>query len=475
MWRLFERFGAQIVTFIVTIILSRILDPEVYGTIALIEVIIGILTVFVDSGLGASLIQKKDADDLDYSTIFYFNLLCSTVIYLIVFLVSPLVAKYYNNESIAVYLRVLSLILIIYGIKNIQIAYVSKHMIFKRFFYATLIGTILSAIIGIALAYAGKGIWALIFQTLSNAFFDTCILWITVKWRPKAMFSFQRLKGLFSYGWKILLSSFINTLYGNIRSLIIGKMYTSSDLAFYNKGESMPKLFVGNIDSSLNSVLFPSFSKIQDDLTQLKSTMRKSMQVCIYIIAPMVIGISAVAEPLIRVLFTEKWLPAVPYLRIFCITYMFYPLHTANLNAINAIGRSDIFLKLEIIKKIVGLIALASTMWFGVIAMAYSLLFTNIASQIINSWPNKKLLNYGYLEQLKDILPSILLSVVMGFVVNTIQLLHLNDIITLCIQVPLGVVFYFGMSKLLKIDAFEYLIETVRPVLNKIVKKEKEV
>lgn len=470
-WRLAERFGAQGVALVVSIILARLLVPEVYGTIALVTVFTQILNVFVDSGFGNALIQKKDADDLDFSTVFYFNIAVCLLLYAGVFLAAPWIARFYNDLALTPVVRVLSLTLIISGVKNVQQAYVSRTMQFKRFFFATLGGTIGAAVIGIAMAYFGFGVWALVAQQIFNATVDTLILWITVKWRPKWMFSWQRLKGLFSFGWKLLASSLLDTVYSDLRQLIIGKLYTSSDLAQYNRGKQLPDLLVNNIDTSINSVLLPAMSQVQDDSARVKSMTRRAMKTSTYVIAPIMMGLAFTAEFIIRLLLTEKWMPCVPFLRIFCITYMFYPVHTANLNAIKAMGRSDLFLKLEIVKKVVGLIVLLSTMWFGVMAMAYSLLFTSITSQIINSWPNKKLLDYSYPEQIRDILPGILLAVLMGCCVYPIQWLGLPDVVTLLIQVPLGAAIYIGVSAVLRLDSYKYVMKEIQPYLKKMSRK----
>ena len=470
-WRFAERCGAQLVTFIVSIVLARILSPEDYGQIALITVFTTIMQVFVDSGLGLALIQKKDADDLDFSSVFYFNFAVCLVLYAVMFVAAPFIASFYKDTTLTPIIRVISLTIVISGVKGIQQSYVSRNMLFKRFFFSTLGGTIFSAFLGIGLAYAGFGVWAIVAQQLSNTTIDTLILWLTVKWRPKKMFSWKRLKSLLSFGWKMLVSSLLDTVYNNIRSLIIGRMYSSSDLAYYNQGKQFPHTIVDNIDSSIDSVLLPSMSSAQDDSVRVKVMARRSIKISTYIMAPMMMGLAFCAVPIVKLVLTDKWLPCVPFLRIFCITYMFYPIHTANLNAIKAMGRSDYFLKLEIAKKIVGLGLLFSTMWFGVLAMAYSLLVNSVLSQIINSWPNRKLLNYGYLEQLKDILPGIALAVFMGFCVSLIGLLHLSNGITLLIQIPFGAAVYIGMSAVLHLESYEYLLDMVRQLLKKIVKK----
>lgn len=461
-WRFLERCGAQGVTFIVSIVLARLLDPTVYGTVALVTIFTTIMQVFVDSGMGNALIQKKDADDLDFSSVFYFNMAMCSVLYLIMFFAAPFIASFYRMPELTAIVRVLSLVVVISGVKNVQQAYVSRHLMFKRFFFSTLGGTIGAAVIGIAMAYLGFGVWALVAQMLFNAAVDTTILWITVKWRPKKMFSFQRLKSLFSYGWKLLVSSLIDTVYNDLRQLIIGKKYSSGDLAYYNQGKKFPQLIVTNINTSIDSVLLPTMSKAQDDMAAVRSMTRRAIKTSTFLMMPAMIGLAVCAEPLVQLILTEKWLPCVLFLRIFCITYAFYPIHTANLNAIKAMGRSDLFLKLEIIKKTVGIIAILITMWISVQAMAYSFLVTTILNQIINSWPNKKLLNYSYLEQIKDMMPQILLSLGMGAAIYAVSFLHLSASLTLLIQIPLGVLVYWGGSRIFHVESYTYIIEMVK-------------
>lgn len=470
-WRFAERSSAQLVTFVVSIVLARILMPEDYGQIALVTVFTNIMQVFVDSGLGTALIQKKDADDLDFSSVFYFNFAACITLYILMFILAPFIANFYNDVSFIPIIRVSSLAIVISGVKGIQQSYVSRNMLFKRFFYATLGGTIFSAFLGIGLAYTGFGVWAIVAQQLSNTTIDTLILWLTVKWRPKKMFSLERLKQLISFGWKMLASSLLDTVYNNLRSLIIGKIYSSVDLAYYNQGDKLPSVIISNINTSINSVLLPTMSNAQDDHLRIKAMTRRAIKTSTYIMAPLMMGLAFCAEPIVRLILTDKWLPCVPFLRIFCITYMFYPIHSANLNAVTAMGRSDLFLKLEIAKKIVGMTLLLSTMWFGVMAMAYSLLVSSVTSQIINSWPNRKLLNYRYWDQLKDILPSITIAIFMGCCVNLVGLLHLSNAATLLIQIPMGAVIYIGASAALHLESYEYLMGMIRPVLKKIARK----
>lgn len=466
-WRFFERCGAQIVAFFVSIVLARLLDPSVYGEIALIMVFISILQVFVDSGLGSALIQKKNADDTDFSSVFYFNILVCVALYMLLYVAAPLIADFYHIPELTPVVRVLGLTLIVSGIRNVQQAYVSRNLIFKKFFFATIGGTLGSAVVGIAMAYKGFGVWSLVGQQLTNVTLGTLILWLIVRWRPKFLFSFQRLKGLFNYGWKLLVSALLDTGYNQLRQLIIGRIYTAKDLAFYNQGNHLPYIIVSNINSSIDSVLLPAMSAEQDDKERVRAMTRRAISISTYIMMPMMMGFAVCAEPLVRLVLTDKWLPCVPFLRIACFSFAFWPVHTSNLNAIKALGRSDLFLKLEIVKKIVGLIAILATMYISVMAMAYSLLVTGILCQVINSWPNKKLLGYDYLAQLKDMLPQILLSCVMGAAAYSVSLVGLNDALTLILQVIVGVLVYVAISVVFKIESFDYIFNMIRKVAKK--------
>lgn len=457
MWRLAERFGAQIVQLIVSIVLARLLAPEAYGTVTLVIVITNIFQVFVDSGLANALIQKKNADDLDFSSVFYFNVIWCLILYGFIYFSSPFIANFYNNPELTSITRVLGLTIIISGLKNVQQAYVTRTLQFKKFFFSTLIGIIISAIIGIIMAVLGFGVWSLVVQKVLNILIDTIILWLTVQWRPIKMFSFSRLKELISFGWKLLLSSLLDTVYTNLRSMIIGKIYNEESLAYYNQGNQLPNILAININSAIDSVLFPVMSKEQNNIQIIKSMTRRAIKMSTYIMTPIMIGLLFTADNVIKIIFTDSWLQCVPYLRIFCITYIFYPIHTANLNAIKAIGKSDIFLKLEIIKKGIGLILLLLSMNKGVMAIAYSFLVSSFASQIINSWPNRKLLNYSYIEQMIDILPNVLLSLIMGIIVYAVGLLSINTYIKLFLQIIIGIIIYFFGSIISKNESFDYL------------------
>lgn len=466
-WRFSERIGAKLISVVVNLILARILAPELYGTVAIVLVFTEILQVFVESGFGTALIQKKDADDLDFSSVFFFNLTMSVLLYVLLFAFAPLISRLYGRPELLKIIRVVGLILIIAGVRNVQQAYVSRNMLFKRFFFSTLGGTVVSAVVGIFMAVKGFGVWAYVTQYLLNNLVGTLILWFTVKWRPVARFSLERLKGLFSYGWKLLVSSLLNIVSDKLRPLIIGYRFSPADLSFYNEGLLFPNLIVDNVNSSIDSVLLPALSQQQDSAEQVKTMTRRAIQISSYIMWPLMIGLFVCAEPLVSLLLGQDWLPCVPFVRIFSLYYALFPIHTANLNAIKAMGRSDIFLRLEIVKRVLDLVFVVSTVFIGVRAMAYGLLIQGVLCLFINSYPNSKLCGYAFSQQLRDIIPAFLLAAAMGLLVWLISLAGFGSLVTLILQVLTGAVFYIAASVILKLDTFNYLLGIVKKMLHR--------
>lgn len=471
-WRFFEKCSVQIVSFIVSLIIARILGPEVYGVVALVEVFIGILTIFIDSGFSIALVQKKDAGDLEFSTMFYLNIIMSVILYLFLFFSAPLLSSFYEIDNLTLVIRILGITILISAIKSIQTAYVTKHMKFKLFFFSTFGGTFVSAIVGVVMALTGFGVWALVFQYLINNFIDTLILSFTISWKPKRIFSWESFKSLFSFGGKILISRMVDKIYQSSRQLVIGKMFTKSDLAFYNKGEVFPNVLVGNVNQSIESVLFPVMTEIQDDPAQLKNVAKRSLKVSTFVIMPMMTGLAVCAEPLVSLILTEKWLPCIIFIRILCISYAFYSVHSTNINVINALGKSSLVLKLEIIKVIIGMLILFISMWFGVLYIALGFLVVDFICQLINALPNKKLINYGYFEQVKDIVPNIIISLIMGALVYLINFLPLHDFFKLLIQIPLGIGLYICFSVIFKFESYNYIKDILVTKFNSSIKRE---
>lgn len=471
-WKFLERGGVQGVQFVVQIILARLLSPNDYGITGLIVVFISIANIFIQSGLGSALVQNIYSTQEDYSSVFFLNIIIAVIMVVILYFSAPFIAEFYNMSILMVVLRVQSLVLIINSFSIVQNAILQKKMQFKKLFFASINGMIFSGVIGIVLAINNAGVWALVVQQLINSFIITIILWFTISWRPTFVFKISRVKKLFNYGSRLLCSSLIDTLYKNIYPLIIGKMYTQSDLGYYNRGNQIPNILVNNLNGSIQGVMFPAFSEYQTVPQKLKQILRRSIVTSCFLVFPLMLGLLAVAKPLTVLMLTEKWLSSVPFMQISCVMYAMWPIHTANLQAINALGRSDIFLKLEIIKKSLTVIVLIITIPMGIYQMMWGSALTSVVSTAINAWPNKRLLNYSYFEQVKDILPSLILSLIMCALCFSVFLLHLGTWATLVIQIIAGAAFYITSAWLFKLECFTYLLNTIRSGLKS--RKEKK-
>lgn len=458
-YKFLERCGCQGVSFIVQIVLARLLDPTDYGVLTLLTIFITISQVFVQSGFNTALIQRKDVTEKDYSSVFYLSLSIALILYVILFFSAPFIADFYDMPQLKNVLRVLAIILIPGAFNSIQNAKIAKEMKFKELMYCTLGSVIISGAVGIVMAYLGYGVWALVGQQLSNQVSICIIMMLVVKWRPMLIFEIKRVKVLFSFGWKLLCSNLMSNIYNELRSLVIGKKYNSATLGYYNRGKQFPTLIVNNIDGSIQSVMLPALSKEQDNKERVKSMMRRSIVTSSFVIFPLMAGLAAVAEPLISLVLTDKWLPCVPYLRVYCFIFAFYPINTANLQALNAQGRSDQFLKLEIIKKCYGILILLITVFCFKTPLAIALggAVSSLISCFVNASPNKKLLNYSYLEQMKDLFPSMGIAAIMGIIVYGISFLALPSLLKLIIQVLLGVIIYVGLAWIFKLECFIYL------------------
>ena len=413
------------------------------------------------TGFGEALVQKKDADELDFSTVFFCTLSLSIVIYIILFIGAPYIAEFYHTKEIILVLRILSIKIVLSSIATVQHAYVQKRMIFKKFFFSTLGGTVISGILGIVLAYSGFGVWALVFQYLTNTIIDILVLLKTVPWHPRLIFSVERAKQLMDFGWKLVFSNLINVVYNESRSLIIGRSYSSADLAYYNKGNQIPSLAITNIDTAIGNVVFPAMSAAEDK-ERLKAIGRRAMKTTSYIIFPIMIGLIVVSRPLILLLLTDKWSNSIIYMQILCLYWMTQPIQTTNWQIIKAIGRSDLCLKLEILKKAIGITMVVIAMYFGVFAIAVSAAIFGIISMVINILPNKSLIDYSIKEQLLDIFPALISAVIMGVGVYFISYLSLPVIIQFAVQIIFGAIIYVGISYVFKVESFEYILSIVK-------------
>lgn len=460
-----ERGGTQGIQFVVQVVLARLLIPKQFGTIAIVMVFITLARVFIESSFNTALIQKKDADEIDFSSVFYLSIIIAGVMYVIIYVTAPIISSFYYDPILVPVLRILSVTLFFGAFNSIQNAYIARHMMFKRLFFSSLGGIIISGVVGILAAYQGYGVWALVAQQLVNQLVISVIMFFTVKWRPLAVFSIDRVKILFSFGWKLLFSSLLDTIYRELRTLIIGRTYSPVMLGYYNRGEMFPKVIVTNINGSIQTVLLPAMAAHQDNKRRVKNLMRRSIMTSSFILFPVMLGMAIISEVLVEFILTDKWLSSVPFLQIFCISYALMPIHTANLQAINAMGRSDIFLKLELIKKVIGVFILVVSIPLGIYAIAIGMIASGVVSSFINAYPNKRLLDYSYFEQIRDILPSLLISLIMGSVVYGLKFIDIDTWQVLLLQITLGVIIYIGLAKLFKLESFNYLLTTINQLL----------
>ena len=465
-WTYAERILAQMISLIVTIVLARIISPDEYGIIAIVSIFINIADTFAISGLGNALIQKKEADHLDFSSVFYFNTVFSLFLYIVLFFAAKPIAFFYNNVTLIPVLRIMSIRIPIAAINSVQQAYVSRRMEFKRFFWATLFGTLVSAIIGIMMAYKGFGVWSLVSQYMSNTIIDTIVLWCVVRWRPRWEYSWTRMGALFSYGWKVLATSLLITVYGNIQDLVIGKKFSTEDLAYSNKGRQFPNLIASNVNTSISKVLFPAMSSVQDERPKIKALTRKSISMGTYILSPILVGLAAISESFVSIFLTEKWLPCVPYLQIMCLVFLLQPIQTASIQAMKALGKSDIYLKLEIIKKLGGIVILITSIFcfHSVLAIVVGSLIAEIFSTVVNLPINKNLLNYSYREQLNDIIETLFISLLMLLIVRIIGSFIVQKYMKFIIQIIVGGLSYIALSSFNKNINYLYLKNLVKDI-----------
>ncbi len=424
MWTLMEKLSTQAVQFVVGMILARLLTPNDYGTVSLTAIFFAIANVLVDGGFGNALIQKKDADDLDFNSVFYLNLFMSVLVYMILFFAAPWISVFYKTPELTAIVRVSAICFLFNAVNAIQNAELTKKMLFHLSFRVSLITCFTSAVCGITLAFMGFGVWALVWSSLITGLVGVVSRWFIIAWRPKMVFSFQRLKPLFSYGWKMAVSGLLDRIFVNLNGLLIGKFYTRSDLAYVNKGQSLPSLAMNEVDATLGRVSFPALVLLQDDKAKLRDAMRRMIQCSTFLVFPLMVGVASCSYSLIRLLYGEQWIPAVPYMMLACFSFALYPFHTINLRGIMVLGRSDVFLKLEIIKKSLKLLIILVAFRYGVFAfMAASAFALGPLSLLINAWPNRKLLGYTIEMQLRDVLPTALICIVEAAAVWGIDLL----------------------------------------------------
>ena len=416
LWQGLDRLGCIGTRFVISIILARLLSPREFGVIAIMMVFINLCNVFIDSGFSLALIQKKDATEQDCSAVFFINIIMAIILYLIIYAFAPTIARFYQNTNIIKYLRILAIVFVIRSFSLVQSTLLSKKMLFKFNFRINVVAIILSGLAGVTLAYMGFGVWSLIFQSLAKAFITGCFLWYFVRWHPIMSFSWRSLKDLYGFGWKIFISGLLNTLYNNLYSLTIGKLFNLETLAYYNRGRHFPRVGMDTLNMVFSSVIFPGFASIQNDRMRMRNVAERGLKSVIFLTTPILCCLLVVSKQVVLILLGEKWLPSVPYMQLCCVSFLFYPLHTLNIQIINACGRSDVFLILEIIKKVQAIIIIFITYRFGVMAMVWGMVLSVPFVFIENAWMNGKLISYSCWQQLWHILPYFTVGAFSGLV-----------------------------------------------------------
>lgn len=463
-WQGLERVGSYGISFIVSIVLARRLSPEEFGVIAIMMVFITLSNVFIDSGFSTALIQKKDMEEADCCSVFYINIVMSFVLYGILYLVSPYIAKFYETEALTLYLHVFSLVIIIRSFSLVQNALLRKRMLFHLSFRISWEALITSGIVGITMAYSGCGVWSLIAQQLTNAFVTVILQWYWVKWRPQWMFDWKRTKELFNFGWKMFCSNFLDTLYKDIYSIIIGKIADLKTLSFYDRGKQYPQLGMNIINSTIGAVMLPAFSELQNDTEKTKMLAQRGLKNTMFIVTPMLAFLFVFADSITILLLTEKWLPSVIFIRLCCISFFFWPFHTMNLQIITAYGHSDVFLILEIIKKIQEIVIIAITYRFGVVTMVAAGAVMGVVGMFENAWYNRKLIDYAPWQQLWDIAPIVFISTVSSSLCALATASFQSIILKLFLGMIVFGVLFWGLS---------FVTKTIPIELIQILKRER--
>ncbi|MBQ7373246.1 MAG: lipopolysaccharide biosynthesis protein [Clostridia bacterium] len=465
-WKGAERISAQLVSTIVSIVLARILTPDDYSIVSIVAIFFAFCNIFITGGLSSALIQKKDADELDYSTVLVANIVLATVLFLIMFFIAPFIAQVYNKTILIPVIRVMSVTFFINGYKSIVTANISSNLQFKKFFHSTIWGTIVSAVIGVVMALKGFGAWALVAQQITSAFVGTIILTFTTKLKCKFRFSFARFRTLFKYGGKLFLASTITVAYNEIRPIIIGINYSGSELAYYKKGEMFPSLLNSITSNTISSTLFPAMSKVQDSKATILNIMRRYFKTGSFVIFPLMLGFLAVAENFVRIVLTEKWLFCVPYIQVFCIVYMLDLIQIGNIQAIQSMGHSGYILIMEIIKKSIYFLIVLLFVFFveGPLWLAASSILCSLVATAVNTFPNRRLLNYGYLQLLKDIFPNLIPAIIMCGVVYLMNFLEINIFLLLVTQVAVGGCVYIALTLITKNESLFYVFDLVKSI-----------
>ena len=470
-WKAVERVFLQIVNAVTPIVLARILTPDDFGIIAILSVFISIAHTLVHNGLGNAIIQKKDSDDIDASTVFYAQLAISFICYFVLYFSAPYIAKFYNNSDLTVMLRVMSISLVIGALGAMQVTILKKKMLFNKSFISTGLSTVAYGAVGIGCAYLKFGAWSLVYANIAQSTVLSLSSIIVIKWLPKLEFSFNRLKQLFAFSWKLTVGWLIGTIHQDLYTLVVGKRFSNAILGYYNRALSFPHIFSKTITEVVDGVMFPALSTIQDDKEQLRQMTRKLMSVNAFVIFPVFLGLSAVAKPLVILLLTKKWLPSVPMMQIMCVTLALNSLNNSNMQVFNSMGRSDIFMKFEMIKRSISIGLLIVASFISIYAVILVLLCMAILSNMMNAYQNNKLLGYKYSQIIRDVLPSFITAIIMAlityFVGILLEKLNLHYVAILAIQLSVGALVYVIIAYLAKIESLTDVIGIIKGIIKK--------
>ena len=461
-WSAIDRFSSQGVQFVFSILIARMLLPKDYGIVAMLDIFLAISRTFIDSGFCTALIRKTDRTESDFSTVFYFNVFISIVLYLILWFISPIIAEFYDIPLLERITKIIALTLIFGALSAVQGVHLSIKIDVKSRALISICTTITTGIVGLWLAYSGYGVWALVAQSVISSTMRCLLMWIVVRWMPRLIFSWSSFKNLFGFGSKLLISSLVDTIYNNVYTLVIGKVFTANSLGVYSKASSLANYPSSNITNVLHSVMFPVLSSIQNDLSRLRSAYIKFLRLSAFVVFPLMIGLASLADPVIRFLLTDKWIGAVPFLRMISFALMWYPIHSINLNILQVTGRSDYFLRVEIFKKILGVIILCITIPYGLYAMCLGRIITSIFCLPINTYYTKKIIGYGLVDQIKDLWPLFVHSIIMGLVSygasSIIDSLYLKVIV----GVSIGALYYFIIAYVAKFPEMNELLAILK-------------
>lgn len=465
-WTFADSFFIKGITFVASLILARILGPKEFGLIGMISIFIAIGISLVDSGLAASIIRTKDPDSRDYSTVFYTNLAISIVVYLILFFSAPLIADFYNQQILINLIRVYCLSFVISAFSAIQLAILNKEMLFKKIVIYNLPSTIIGVFVGILLGYLGYGAWSIVWMYLTTQVIMSFLLWIFTKWKPEFIFSKEKLKFHYNFGYKLMLSGLLDKVFKNIYNVVIGKYFSVQTLGYFDRAKAFNDYPSYTLTSVISKVTYPLLSKLQDDKKRIALIYRKLLQFTFFITAPVMLGAAAIAKPLFLLVLGEKWLHAVPFFQILSLAAMLYPIHAFNINVFKVYGRSDLFLKLEIIKKAIVVIALIISINFGIIALVWSVVFTSFISLLINTHYSKDIIKYSTKQQLLDMLPIFIFSGLVFFSIKTIINLLEDGGYNLYLQISTsvlsGIVIYFALNYLFKSKPMMYALQIIK-------------